>query len=128
MTRTQRLIRIIYDGECPFCASYVRLQRLRSEYSVELIDARESNPLVADLQAQGIDFDEGMVVMIGDDLAHGADAMHQLSLLASEAGVVRRIANWLFSSPVRSRTLYPILRMGRNLVLRILGRKKMKEI
>lgn len=125
---TPPIIRVIYDGDCPFCASYVKLQRLRAEYSVELIDAREANPLVDEILEQGIDLDEGMVVFIGEDMMHGADAMHHLALLASDTGLVRKMANWVFVSPVRSRYVYPVLRAGRNFVLRILGRTKIRDV
>jgi predicted DCC family thiol-disulfide oxidoreductase YuxK len=45
-TRTQ-LLTVIYDGECPFCANYVRLYRLRQLVGrVQLVDARGNDPVL----------------------------------------------------------------------------------
>lgn len=39
-------VEVVYDGECPFCASYVALLRLRERVGeVRLIDARRANRL-----------------------------------------------------------------------------------
>ena len=118
-------IQIVYDGECPFCTAYVRLFRLRELAKVELINAREDNPVVREIIELGLDLDEGMVMKVGDVYHFGDDVMHQLALLSGPQGFLRRFNYWVFSDARRSRLIYPWLRSCRNLTLRLLGRKKM---
>ena len=118
-------IQIVYDGECPFCTAYVRLFRLRELAKVELINAREDNPMVQEIIELGLDLDEGMVMKVGDVYHFGDDVVHQLALMSGPQGFLRRINYWVFSDARRSRLVYPWLRAGRNLTLRLLGRKKM---
>lgn len=117
---------LIYDGECPFCSAYVKLLRLREAVgTVNLVDAREGGPLVAELERKGLDLDEGMVLKIGDRLYHGDDCIHALALMTSPVGLFNRITAAIFRSPARARLLYPVLRAMRNLTLRLLGRRKL---
>jgi len=119
---------VIYDGDCPFCSAYVRLLRLREAAgTVHLVDARDGGPMVAGLLAQGLDLDEGMVLKIGDRLYHGDDCIHALALMTSPVGVFNRLTAAVFKSPGRARLLYPALRACRNLTLRLLRRRKLKE-
>lgn len=118
-------ISLVYDGECPFCSSYVQLVRFRSAAgTVHLVNAREGGPLVREVLDAGFDLDEGMVLKVGDQIYHGADCIHALSLMSSESGLFNKLNAWVFRSPGRARFLYPILRAGRNAALRLLGRNK----
>lgn len=117
---------IIYDGDCPFCSAYVRLIRIRESVGeVSLIDARQcSDDLLTTLQVEDLNLDEGMAVRIGDRLYFGAEAIHVLALLSTGSGIFNRVTSFVFQSPTVSRILYPLLRFGRNMTLRILGRSK----
>ena len=117
-------VQVVYDGECPFCTAYARLLRLRESYDVELVDARSGHPVVAEIESQGLDLDEGMVVKMHGRLHHGADAMTRLAVMGAKAGPLRAAGNWVFSDAGRARLFYPPLRAGRNLALRLLGRRK----
>lgn len=114
---------IAYDGQCPFCQAYVRLTRLRESGAFSLIDARGAHPALEEVRRAGLDLNEGMVVKHGGRLYHGADAMHLLSLLSTRSGVFNRVMALLFGRPRLARLLYPVLRAGRNLTLRLLGRQ-----
>ncbi|MCE3247451.1 MAG: hypothetical protein K0R41_1276 [Geminicoccaceae bacterium] len=116
---------LVYDGDCPFCSRYVQYLRLRQAAGpVTLVNAREGGPLVAEMQRAGLDLDEGMVLKLGGRYYHGADCIHALALLSSGSGLFNRINAEVFRSPQLSRVLYPVLRAGRNSVLRLLGRTK----
>ncbi len=116
---------IVYDGECPFCTRYARLVNLRRAVGpVTLLDAREGGSLVSRLAAEGYDLDEGMVLLYGGETYHGGDCMHMLALLSGGGGAVNRLCAAVFRRPGRARRLYPVLRAGRNAVLRLLGREK----
>ncbi len=119
-------LQIIYDGDCPFCSAYIRLVRLRGAVGeVELLDARKQPDIVEDLQAEGIDLNETMVVRYGGETYAGAAAMHLLSMLSSDSGWTNRLLARIFRDGERARRFYPWLRAGRNLTLRLLGRKKL---
>lgn len=111
-------IEIFYDGECPFCSAWVRMLNLRDAVGrVDLIDARGDDPRIAALGA--VDLNAGMVVHHGGRLWHGAEAMHLLSILSERGGPLRA----LMRNPRRAALIYPALRTGRGLVLRLMGRR-----
>ena len=119
---------IVYDGQCPFCSRYVHLLRLRDSLGeVRLINARDGGPIVDEMQRAGVDLDEGMVLKLNDRLYHGHDCMHLLALLSTPSGWFNRINAALFRSRRAARLFYPVLRTGRNGVLRLLGRSKIRQ-
>ena len=119
---------IIYDGACPFCTRYARLSRLREAVGpVTLIDARQGGPVVEAVQAAGYDLDEGMVLKYAGRLYHGADCLNMIALLSSRSGVANRAMSALFRYPTLARVSYPVLRVMRNLALRLLGHRQISE-
>ncbi len=127
-TKAGEPIWVVYDGDCPFCSAYVRMVRLREAAGeVRLLDAREDHPIVHELKARGLDFDEGMALKIGDAVYHGDECVHQLAMMSGPSGLFNRFHVWVFKSEARSRALYPFLRSGRNLALRLLGKRKIGD-
>jgi predicted DCC family thiol-disulfide oxidoreductase YuxK len=119
---------LVYDEECPFCSRYVRLLRLREAVGpVELVNARADHPVVYLLQDRGVNLDEGMALVQGDHISVGDDCIHKLALMSTRSGVFNRINGWVFRSPSMARVLYPVLRAGRNMGLRLLGRSKINS-
>ncbi|MCH7502734.1 MAG: DUF393 domain-containing protein [Proteobacteria bacterium] len=117
---------IIYDGECPFCSSYVRFLRLKEAVGqVELVNARSGGPLVNEVVAAGYNLDEGMVLIYGGRYYHGADCMHMIALLSSPSTLFNRINIGLTRSPRLVHLLYPAFRAVRNVTLWLLGRPKL---
>jgi predicted DCC family thiol-disulfide oxidoreductase YuxK len=116
---------IVYDGQCPFCSRYVGLLRLRQSLGhVELIDARQDGPVVAEIHAAGLDLDEGMALKLGDRWYHGDECIHILALLSTPSTLFNKINGAVFRSRPAARLLYPLLRAGRNVALKVLGRGK----
>ena len=125
--RTKPVAAIVYDGQCPFCSRYVELVRLRESLGkVELIDASDGGPLVGAILVAGLDLDDGMVLKLDGRLYHGAECLHMLALLSTRSGWFNRINAAAFRSRTGTRLLYPVLRAGRNAVLRLLGRSKLR--
>jgi predicted DCC family thiol-disulfide oxidoreductase YuxK len=121
-------ITIIYDGQCPFCSSYVSLMRLRETTGpVDLVDARSKDPRVAAAAAAGFDLDLGMVVLWGNRRFFGKDAVHLLATLSASGGMLNGVQRALFGSPRRAAVLYPVLASGRRIFLRLSGRKPIAE-
>lgn len=118
-------IYVVYDGDCPFCSQFVKLVRLREALGkVELVNARDAHPIVERLGKMGIRLNEGMALVMGDEVYTGADCMNRLALMSTGTGVFNSLNAAIFSSPKASRLLYPILRLGRNITLRLLGRSR----
>jgi predicted DCC family thiol-disulfide oxidoreductase YuxK len=116
-------VSVVYDGLCPFCSAYTHMLRLReSAGPVRLVDARAEPALVADLRAAGAPVNEGMAVIYAGRLYYGSDAVHVLALLASRSGAANRLVANLLRHERLARLAYPVLRAGRNLGLRLLGR------
>ena len=116
--------KLIYDGECPFCSRYVNMLRLREALSdFQLLDARGGGELVKSVSDRGYDLNDGMVLILDDEIHHGADCIHRLSLLTSGSSIFNRMNAAVFQSKKLSFLLYPTLRFGRNTTLKALGRK-----
>ena len=115
---------VYYDGECPLCSRYVRHTRLKKTMEVSLLDLRNHPDKVSEFKALELDVDEGMIVVLDGIIYHGAEAMHVLTLLSTASGLVNRCSRLVFSHRLLARIFYPALVGGRNLLLRILGRKK----
>jgi predicted DCC family thiol-disulfide oxidoreductase YuxK len=118
---------LLYDGECPFCSRYVQHVRLREAVGVvSLANAREHGALVDEVRRLGYDVDTGMVLKLNGRYYHGADCIHALALLTTPAGWFNRLNSLAFRSPTVAKTVYPVLRAGRNLALKLLGRSKLQ--
>lgn len=116
---------ILYDGDCPFCNAYVKIVRLRDVFGhVHLINARERPEYVRELKEAGFSIDEGMAVKYKGRWIHGDECIHFLALSSTRSGLLNGLFARLFSSKRLSALLYPIMRAGRNVVLKLLGRKK----
>ncbi len=119
---------IVYDGDCPFCSRYVGLLRLRDAIGkVELVDARSSHPAVVYVEAAGVQLDNEMALIFGGHIYSGADCINRLALMTTPSGFINRLNALVFSSPQISRAAYPVLRFGRNVTLRMLGRQPIRS-
>lgn len=116
-------ITIIYDGQCPFCSSYVSMLRLRDTVGgVDLVDARSDDTRVASAISAGLDLDEGMLVIWEGRQFYGKDAVHLLATLSAPRGLLNGLQRRVFASPRRADMIYPVLARGRRAFLRLVGR------
>lgn len=120
---------IVYDQQCPACDYYCHLVRIRESVgTLQLIDARDAGPVMERITAAGLDIDEGMVVIVGEQLYYGPDAIHALALMGTNRGFFNRLAYWCFRSKRVSRVLYPVLKACRNLLLKILRKTRINNL
>ncbi|GGA28525.1 thiol-disulfide oxidoreductase DCC family protein [Neptunicoccus cionae] len=119
----KQTLKIVYDGDCPFCARYVRFIRLKDTLgAVELVDARSDDPAVEQVRATGVDLNDGMALIDGDRIFFGDECIHRLALMSTPSGMFNRINASVFRSPTLSKLLYPVLKTGRAITLRLMGR------
>ncbi|WP_299832561.1 hypothetical protein [uncultured Roseobacter sp.] len=86
--------------------------------------ARSDHPLVTEIKASGPDLNDGMLARYGGRDYFGSDCMNLLALLSNRESRVDRAISWIFAKEPIARRLYPFLKAGRNLTLRILGRTR----
>lgn len=122
-------ILLVYDGQCPLCRAYSRMLRIRESVGeLRMVDAREDTAVRDEITAQGLDIDQGIVLKMGERLYYGVDAIHALALISSPSGFFNRLNYQIFKSQTLARWLYPLLRAGRNLLLKILGKNKINNL
>ena len=120
---------LVYDKECPACNYYCTLVRIRESVgNLVLVDARDPSPFMEEITTAELDIDEGMVLIVGDCMYYGVDAIHALSIMGTRSGVFNRVTYWCFKSKAVSGVLYPMLRAGRNLLLKILRKTKINNL
>ena len=122
-------ILLIYDKECPACNAYCQIIRIRETVGdLKIIDAREKSKILDEITELGLDIDQGMVLKMGNQLYYGSDAMHALALISSRSGLLNRVNYWIFKSKSVSSWLYPVLRLFRTLLLKMLGKAKINNL
>ena len=115
---------IVYDGDCVFCANYVRFLRLRESIGpVELLDARSGDPRVEAYWRQGYDLNEGMLFVHRQRIYYGDEAINVLASLSGDSSLFNRVNGFLLSNEPTARFVYPILKLGRRVVLKLRGKK-----
>ena len=86
---------------------------------VELLSARSADERIKEFLALGYRLDDGMLVQIDGLVYAGAEAMHQLATISNQHGMLNQMQRFVFSRKWLAHLLYPLLRLGRRLVLLI---------
>jgi len=120
---------VIYDGDCPLCSTYIRMTRLSKAVGrPTLVNARERPELVRALAENGVNLDAGMAVYYQGRVYVGSDAVHLLALLTTPVDLANRLAAAVLGRQNLARGLYPFLRAGRNLLLRLKNRPQFAAV
>lgn len=118
MTNT---VYLIYDGECPICSYAATMAKIREAAGkLEILNARETHPLVLAIKKQGYNLDKGIVVKDGDKIYYGKDAMNFLALVGTAHNWFNRLSIFLFRSKTLSAVFYPLFKAIRRSLLFIL--------
>jgi predicted DCC family thiol-disulfide oxidoreductase YuxK len=114
---------ILYDGECPVCGEYLSLLKIRElAGEVELVNARSRPDLVEDLRTAGYEINDGIVLAHQGGISYGASALSLIAQLDESGRRLNRASAAVFRLPVIGEALYVVLKAGRKLLLRLLGR------
>lgn len=114
---------LVYDGDCPVCAMSVEIVKLRRNFRLHLINARDksAHDFVKRIGAAGFDLNQGMVAVYQTRIYIGDDVLALIAALSDEGRIGGWIVHHVFKSKTRSRRLYPLLRAFRNGLLRLKG-------
>ncbi|PIR38116.1 MAG: hypothetical protein COV35_07705 [Alphaproteobacteria bacterium CG11_big_fil_rev_8_21_14_0_20_39_49] len=121
----------VYDGDCPICQIAAKELKIRKAVGkLHLIDARsdKENSVVKEVNAKGLNLDEGMVIKFNNTYYHGADALQVMALLGTNQSWFNRVNYLLFRSPILSKICYPFMRSARNFALKFKGVPKIDNI
>ncbi len=109
---------LVFDGGCPFCRHFAEVSELRSGIpGLTIVDGRADGALRQRLAARGFHLRDGAMVLVGDRVLHGAEAVAWLSArMRPSPGLLRVLASWLGDSR-RSNATYPLLLAARRIAL-----------
>lgn len=121
-------VKVIYDGECPFCSNFVYLSNLkRLGYKVTLISAREEDNETVRKLSKGFDLDNGMIVVVGSDILYGANAARFLTTGFNTSNPLALIYYILLKNKTVSKIIYPLLVRARKIYFRITGKRLIND-
>ena len=109
----------IYDGKCPFCNHFAEMLELKSKIkNLSILDGRENPNQIKDLLQKGYDLDKGAILLIDEDIFHGADAINTIcKLINKPSSKLLQILSKTFKSSKRTRYIFPFLVRARRLAL-----------
>ena len=109
----------IYDGECPFCNHFAELLELKSKINnISIIDGRKNLKLISSLLEKGYDIDKGAILLNGDKIFHGAEAINSVcKLINTPSDKLLKLLSQIFKSNKRTNFLFPFLVRARRFAL-----------
>ena len=117
-------VTIIYDDGCPVCSYYVSFSTIKEKFGkLNLLKARSNEEVLKYVKSLNLDINEGMIVYFEDKLYYGHDAINIISILGNKKTIKNKLAVSIFKHKLISKALYPILKIGRRILLIILGKK-----
>ncbi len=112
----------MFDGGCPFCRHFAALSELRSGIpDLRIVDGRADHALRRSLAQRGWPLRDGAVVLDGERVLHGADAIQWLCSRMQPSAALLRLLAPLLGDPQRARISYPLLLLARRLALGVQG-------
>src|ERR1700677_5108932 len=99
---------LIYDKECPMCRNAAQALNIKKAVGkLELINARQSHPLVTLIYEKGLNPDQGIIVIYNGCYYYAAEAIQLLALLNSPIGLFNKTSALLLRSKITAKFLYP---------------------
>jgi hypothetical protein len=113
---------LVFDGGCLFCRHFAELSELRSGIpGLQIRDGRADHALRAALLRRGYALHEGAVLLLDDQVLHGAEAIQWLCARMNPSAPLLRLLAPLLGAPERARGLYPLLLLARRCALGVRG-------
>ena len=113
---------LVFDGGCLFCRHFAELSELRSGIAdLQIRDGRADQELRRELERRGYRLRDGAMVLAGDQVLHGAEAIAWLCARMRPSAALLQVLAPLLAGGDRARTLYPLLLLARRLALAARG-------
>lgn len=113
---------LVFDGGCPFCRHFAELAELRSGIpELQIRDGRHDHALRRRLTRSGLPLRDGAIVIDGERLLHGAEAIAWLCARMQPSAPLLRLLSPLLAGRERARRLYPALLLARRCALALRG-------
>ena len=113
---------LVYDGGCPFCRHFaLRSELLGGIPDLVIRDGRSDHELRAMLRTRGYNISNGAVLMDGEQIWHGSEAIAMLCQNLTPSDPLLRILHGVFSDTRRANLLYPGLLAARQIALGLKG-------
>ena len=113
---------LVYDGGCPFCRHFaLRSELLGGVPDLVIRDGRSDHELRAMLRRRGYNISNGAVLMDGEQIWHGSEAITMLCRNLTPSDPLLRVLHGVFSNSTRANLLYPGLLAARQIALGLKG-------
>ncbi len=113
---------LVFDGGCPFCRHFAALSELRSGIpGLTIRDGRADGALRQALAERGFHLHNGAMVIDGERVLHGAEAIAWLCERMTPSDALLALLAPLMADDTRARRLYPLLLLARRLALGLRG-------
>lgn len=113
---------LVFDGGCLFCRHFAELSELRSGIpGLQIRDGRSESELRLSLERRGFRLRDGAMLIDGERVLHGAEAIQWLCARMSPSAALLRLLAPLLATPARARALYPLLLLARRGALALRG-------
>jgi len=113
---------LVFDGGCPFCRHFAELSELRSGIPGLVIrDGRDDMELRRALARRGYHLRDGAMVIDGERVWHGAEAISWLCGRMEPSAPLLQVLAPFMADGGRSRTVYPLLLLARRMALGLRG-------
>ena len=113
---------LVFDGGCVFCRHFAELSELRSGIpGLQIRDGRADHQLRHQLAARGAPLRDGAVLLLGDQVLHGAAAIQWLCAHMAPSAALLQLLAPLLATPQRATRLYPLLLLARRGALALRG-------
>ncbi|SBO42271.1 DCC1-like thiol-disulfide oxidoreductase family protein [Cyanobium sp. NIES-981] len=109
---------LVFDGGCVFCRQFALLSELKGGIpDLEIRDGRADTELRRALAARGYHLRDGAMVVQGNRVWHGADAIAWISARMQPSAALLRVLKALMAERRRAEQLYPLLLLARRAAL-----------
>jgi predicted DCC family thiol-disulfide oxidoreductase YuxK len=113
---------LVFDGGCVFCRHFAQLSELRSGIpGLQIRDGRSDHQLRRQLAERGAPLRDGAVLLVGNEILHGAAAIQWLCARMHPSAALLRLLAPLLATQPRAERFYPLLLLARRCALAVRG-------